>query len=230
MPLRGGATARLGRMLEQLDRGGLPIHVTPVAREMLTRMAGALPALRGIVVRQLLRPAIARAALPRMGDQARMTSAMLRNTVSPTIIETSKKFNVIPSEIEVTLDGRILPGFEPDDLVREVRALIGDDVEVEVQLYDPGPSEIDLGMFATLAGILEQADPGGVATPLLMPGVTDGRFFSRLGIQTYGFLPMRLAEDFNFWQTVHAADERIPVEAVSFGAEAIHTALKRFGE
>jgi acetylornithine deacetylase/succinyl-diaminopimelate desuccinylase-like protein len=230
MPLRGGATARLGRMLEQLDRGGLPIHVTPVAREMLTRMAGALPALQGIVVRQLLRPAIARAALPRMGDQARMTSAMLRNTVSPTIIETSKKFNVIPSEIEVTLDGRILPGFEPDDLVREVSALIGDDVELEVQLYDPGPSQIDLGMFDTLAGILEQADPGAVALPLLMPGVTDARFFTRLGIQTYGFTPMKVPPEFNFWEGVHGSDERAPVEGIAFGADAIHTALERFGD
>jgi acetylornithine deacetylase/succinyl-diaminopimelate desuccinylase-like protein len=230
MPLRGGATARLGEMLERLDRESLPIHVTPVAREMLTRMADALPRAQAIVLRQLLRPAIARAMLPRMGERARMTGAMLRNTASPTIIETSKKFNVIPSEIRVTLDGRLLPGFQPDDLIREVRALIGDDVELEVLLHDPGPPEPDLGMFATLAGVLERADPGAVAVPLLMPGVTDARFFALLGIQTYGFTPMKLPPDFNFWAGVHGSDERVPVDGIAFGADAIHTALERFGD
>src|SRR5207253_10473664 len=109
MPLRGAATARLGRMLHRLDRESMPVHVTPVARLMLTSMASHLPFFQALIVRGLQRPAVARAVLGRMGDRARMLSAVLRNTVSPTIIETSRKFNVIPSEIEVTLDGRILP-------------------------------------------------------------------------------------------------------------------------
>ena len=88
MPLRGGATARLGRMLERLDRDALPVHVTPVARDMLTAMARHLPRPQGLLLRQLLRPAFARAALPRMGDRVRMLGPVLRNTVSPTIIET----------------------------------------------------------------------------------------------------------------------------------------------
>jgi acetylornithine deacetylase/succinyl-diaminopimelate desuccinylase-like protein len=60
-----------------------------------------------------------------------------------------------------------------------------------------------------------------------MTGVTDARWFARLGIQTYGFLPMKLPEDFAFMQTVHAADERIPVEAVTFGTDCVFQALQR---
>jgi acetylornithine deacetylase/succinyl-diaminopimelate desuccinylase-like protein len=59
-------------------------------------------------------------------------------------------------------------------------------------------------------------------------GVTDARFFSRLGIQTYGFTPLRLPEDFNFIRTIHAADERVPVEAIDFGVRAISSALQKF--
>jgi acetylornithine deacetylase/succinyl-diaminopimelate desuccinylase-like protein len=228
MPLRGGATAKLARMLDRLDRRSLPIHVTPVAREMIRRMAGALPRAQGFLLARLARPALAGAVLARMGDRARMTGAMLRNTATPTIIETSKKFNVIPSEIRVTLDGRLLPGFQPDDLIREMRSVIGDDLDLEVELHDPGPAEPDLGMFETLGGILEEADPGAVALPLLMPGVTDARFFSLLGIQTYGFTPMKLPPGFNFWSGVHGSDERVPVDAVAFGADAIHAALERY--
>jgi acetylornithine deacetylase/succinyl-diaminopimelate desuccinylase-like protein len=54
-----------------------------------------------------------------------------------------------------------------------------------------------------------------------LSAVTDARFFSRLGIQTYGFLPMQLPQGFDFSRTIHAADERLPVDAVEFGASAI---------
>jgi acetylornithine deacetylase/succinyl-diaminopimelate desuccinylase-like protein len=62
-----------------------------------------------------------------------------------------------------------------------------------------------------------------------MSGISDARFFSRLGIQTYGFLPMRLPEGFDFVHTLHALDERIPIAAVEFGTNAIYQVLQRFG-
>jgi acetylornithine deacetylase/succinyl-diaminopimelate desuccinylase-like protein len=61
-----------------------------------------------------------------------------------------------------------------------------------------------------------------------MPGVTDGRFFAPLGIQTYGFLPLRLPADFRLFAMVHAADERVPADAVRFGAEAVGRAVERY--
>ncbi|MGH2435853.1 MAG: hypothetical protein ACRDFA_02540 [bacterium] len=51
---------------------------------------------------------------------------------------------------------------------------------------------------------------------------------ARLGIQTYGFLPMQLPEEMRFMQLVHAEDERIPVDAVEFGTSAIRRLLERF--
>ena len=62
-----------------------------------------------------------------------------------------------------------------------------------------------------------------------MAGVTDARIFARLGIQTYGFTPMSLPAGFNFWKTVHGADERVPASAIEFGAEAILRAVRRYG-
>jgi acetylornithine deacetylase/succinyl-diaminopimelate desuccinylase-like protein len=230
MPVRGAATARLAKLLRRLDRERLPVHVTPVVRDMAQAMASSLPLPQRPVLRALLRPRLADGLIALMGDRARLFDPILHNTVSPTILKTTEKFNVIPSEIAIVLDGRLLPGQSPEDLVRELRELVGEDVEIEVLRHDSGPAEPDLGMFDMLAGILVEADPGAVAMPLLMPGVTDGRFFARLGIQTYGFLPMKLPPDFDFWSTLHAADERIPAEAVEFGAQAIYRALERFRE
>ena len=100
--------------------------------------------------------------------------------------------------------------------------------EYEVLQHDPGAAQPDLGLFDELAATLKELDPDARVVPMVLPAVTDGRFFSELGIQTYGFLPMPLPADLPFMQLVHAEDERIPVDAVEFGAEAIARVLRRF--
>ena len=228
MPFRGGTMANLSHLLRRLDRKRLPVHVTPVVRQMLETISAASGFPANVTMRQVMRPPLTNRILDMIGEKARMVDALLHNTVSPTVLRTTKKFNVIPAQIDVILDGRMLPGFQPDDFVREVRTLVGDEVELEVVHHDPGPPEPDMALFGMLSEILEQADPAAKATPLLMPGVTDSRFMARLGIQTYGFLPMNLPPDFNFWQVIHAADERVPVEALRFGADAIFKVLQRY--
>ena len=226
LPMRGGAIAQLGSFLQQLDQHRLPVHITSVPRQMIETVATGLSTTVGPMLLQLLDPTQTDNVLDALGPQGQNFDPLLHNTVNVTIIHGGEKSNVIPSEIVITLDGRLLPGYEPDDLLAELRQLIGDDIELEVMNYDPGPSEPDMGLYDTLAGILRKADPGGTPIPMLMPAVTDGRFFSRLGIQTYGFLPMLLPEGFIFTQTIHAADERIPVAAMEFGTNAIYEVLR----
>jgi acetylornithine deacetylase/succinyl-diaminopimelate desuccinylase-like protein len=224
---RGGTMARLGRFLTDLDRGRLPVHVTPVARELVERIAAELPRPQRLVLEAVLKPRFTDGALRLMGPRSRTFEPMLRNTVSATIVRGGDKVNVVPGEIHLELDGRLLPGLAPDDLIGELRDVVGDDVAIELVRHDPGPSEPDLTLFEKLADVLREVDPGGIPVPLLQIGVTDGRFFSRLGIQTYGFLPMRLPGDFAFTDLIHAADERIPAEAVEFGTDAVYRVLQR---
>ena len=225
---RGGTMARLGRLLRDLDRKRLPVHVTPAARAMLEGMAVALPRPQADVMRAVLKPRLTERTLPLLGDQRSSIEPLLRNTVNATIVRAGNKINVVPAEIELELDGRALPGVTPEELIDEVRSAVGDDVEIELIRHDPGPPEPDLGLFDTLADVLRELDPEGIPIPLLQAGVTDARFFAPLGIQTYGFLPMRLPADFKFLRLVHAADERIPAAAVEFGADAVFRALGRF--
>jgi acetylornithine deacetylase/succinyl-diaminopimelate desuccinylase-like protein len=229
LPVRGGAMAKLSRFLQRLDKRRLPVHITPPARLMFSAMASALGGISGLMLGRLLNPGLTDRVLNLLGERGHLFDPLLHNTVSPTILHASNKINVIPSEVSVELDCRLLPGFQPDYLIREIRQIVDDPIEIDVIRYDPGPTEPDMGLFSTLSGILKAADPDGTPVPLLLSGVTDGRFFSRLGIQTYGYLPMPLPEGFNFTQTIHAADERIPINAVEFGTNAIYQALQRFG-
>jgi acetylornithine deacetylase/succinyl-diaminopimelate desuccinylase-like protein len=229
MPVRRGAMAKLAQLLQQLEQRPLPVHITPVARDMIDTMASVLPFPAGYVLRRLLNPRLTDSVLRLLGKRGKVLEPLLRNTVNATIVRGGEKVNVIPTEIVVEIDGRLLPGYSPEDMMTELQEVIGDEVELELVRYHPCPGELDMGLFDTLATILREADPSGVPLPILLPASTDGKFFSRLGIQTYGFIPMVLPEEFNFMQTIHAADERIPAEALDFGTEAIYKVLQRFG-
>jgi acetylornithine deacetylase/succinyl-diaminopimelate desuccinylase-like protein len=227
--VRGSAISKLGKIVQTLDKRGLPVHVTPVTRMWLEGMAEHLPRPQSLLLRSLLDPRLAEATL-RVArvEQLRIIERALRNTVSVTIVHAGSKINVIPAEVQLELDGRTLPGFGPDDLIREVHDLVGPDLELELVRHDATPAEPDMTWFDGLGAILRELDPDGIPVPMLQVGVTDGRFFSRLGIQTYGFLPLNLPADFEFVKLIHAADERVPADALRFGAEAVGRAIERY--
>ena len=228
-PMRGGAMARLARMLTQLDTHRLPVHITPAGRLMIEEIAVALQAPLNTMLPALLDPVYTDAVLDRMGPEALAFDPLLHNTVNATIVHGGTQSNVIPSKIVVEMDGRTLPGFSGTDLQAELVALLGDEVEIEVLAEPPAAATPDMGLFPTLSAILREADPEALPIPYLLPAVTDGRYFARLGIQTYGFLPMSLPEDFDFYSSIHAADERVPVAALDFGTDAVYKVLQRFG-
>jgi acetylornithine deacetylase/succinyl-diaminopimelate desuccinylase-like protein len=229
LPFHGGAMAKLGRLLHTLDTRRLPVHIVPVMEQMITGIASALPEPLRSLMLQLLDPAKTDGILDTLGNIGETLDALLHNTVNATMVQGGEQFNVIPSQVTLTLDGRLLPGFTPEQMLAELRSLVGEEPELKVTYFDQGSSQADMGLYETLAAILREDDPAGVPIPYVMPAVTDGRFFSRLDIQTYGFLPIRLPEDFVFMSTIHAANERIPVDAVNAGANAIYKVLQRFG-
>ena len=226
----GSAAVRLAGVLQRLEHRQLPLHITPVAEQMFRAISSSLPFPSNVLLRQLQNPVIAGSLLKAMGERGKLFGQMLRNTVNPTIIRGGDQINVMPSEISLGLDGRLLPGYGPQDLIDELHRIVGDDVDLEVVHHDPGPGKTDMGLFGTLAAVLRQADPKGHPVPMLLPAATDGRFLARLDIQSYGFLPMTLPVDFNFSQTIHSPNERIPVQALGFGSEAMYQLLLRFDQ
>jgi acetylornithine deacetylase/succinyl-diaminopimelate desuccinylase-like protein len=229
MPVRGGAMAGLARILDRLDRARMPVHVTPPVEKMLDGLAGGAPFPLRSVFWGLGRRILADCVLPLLGPARALFEPVLRNTVTPTMVRGGEVINVVPSEIRLELDGRLLPGLPPETLVREVRACVGPDPEIEVTEFIPGPAAADLTLFDDLAAVLTELDPAGVPVPFVGSGVSDARFFGRLGIQTYGFTPMLLPAGIDFAPLIHGADERIPVAALEFGTEAILRLLRRMG-
>lgn len=224
--VQGAAMGKMGDMLKRLDENLLPVHISPVVEKMFSAMAKKLGLASAAIMKQLLKPGRTDLVLKRlMGKKGEAFIPLFRNMVNATIVRAGKKINVIPSRVEVDMDVRILPGFSPQDVIEELRAVIGDEPELEIVSYDPGPSEPDMGMYKLLASLLEEADPMGTAVPLLISGNTDGRLFSRLGIQTYGFVPMQLPKNINFNQAIHAKNERVPANTIHYGRDLIYQVL-----
>jgi acetylornithine deacetylase/succinyl-diaminopimelate desuccinylase-like protein len=229
MPIFGGTMSKLRNLLNALDSRWLPVHLTPVALATLETLATHLPEPMAAQMRELSNPERTDEVLARMGDAARVFGPVLHNTVSVTGVRAGVKINVIPSEADVQLDGRLLPGYQAADLLDEIRAVVGPDVELHVDRTESGPATHDPAMLGLFEEVIGEEDPDAVLVPVMIAGFTDGCQFARLGIQNYGFLPARMPAGFEWEATIHGADERMPVEALEFGVRALHKLLTRFG-
>ena len=237
MPRPDGAMARLGRLLVALNSSRLPVHVTPAVQAMVESIAAAMPAEVAPRLRALLDPAQTDAILDELAAEgvsaARGLDALLHNTVNATVVYASDKTNVIPTQIRVELDGRLLPGYTAAQMLDEVRSLAQrelapGEVELELLRHDPVDVTPDLTLLPLLAELLREADPAATPIPSVVGGFTDGRMFARLGIQNYGFLPQNLPASYAGLNLVHGADERVPVATLEFGTDVLYRLLQRY--
>lgn len=159
--------------------------------------------------------------LAQIGPAVRMLGAGIRNSTNPTMLAAGYKHNVIPGEATAFVDGRYLPG-HGDRFMDEVQAIVGDRIEVAPHITDIAleyPFEGDLVDAMTVA--LRRRDPEAAVAPFVMSGGTDAKAWSRLGITSYGFAPLRLPADLDFTALFHGVDERVPVDALEFGARVL---------
>ena len=166
-------------------------------------------------------PAQAADLLKHIGGAARMMGATTQNTANPSILTAGYKANVIPGSASAVVDGRFLPGFE-GELEETMKQLVGEDAEIKVQVRDKA-LEVDFSgplVDAMSAAIISQ-DPEGIPVPYLMSGGTDNKALSDLGIVGYGFSPLRLPPDLDFFALFHGVDERVPVEGLKFGVRTL---------
>jgi len=226
--VRGTASAKLGRLLSRLASRRLPAHVTPVARSMVEAMADVLPLHERLALRALLVPALTGRVLDLFAQAGRPLEPLLHNTATPTVVRGGEATNVIPTELSVDLDGRVLPGISPSDLVAELEEFAPGLATFELVHEEPAaPAQPDLTLLPLLSEVLRERDPSCVPIPMLLPGYTDARYVSKLGIQTYGFLPMRLPPHLTT-ALIHAPDERVPAEAIEYGAGCLLEAIRRY--
>jgi len=143
---------------------------------------------------------------------------MLANTVTPTILHAGYKDNVIPGEAWVVLDGRTLPGEDPESFTAQLREIVGPEPKIELlKTAPPIETTSDTPLFKLICERVEAADAGARAIPWMMPGATDNKFYARLGAACYGFAPVKLDRHMPFGALYHGNDERLPIQGFFWG-------------
>ncbi|MEV6650934.1 M20/M25/M40 family metallo-hydrolase [Streptomyces sp. NPDC051219] len=214
---RANAVSRLAGAVARIGEHEWPVRLTPTVRAALA----ALAALHGIEDDAGAPDLDVDGLLAKLGPAAALVEPTVRNSANPTMLEAGYKINVIPGSATAYVDGRLLPGGE-EEFRTTLDRLAGPYVDWEflhreVALQAP----VDSPTFAKLRAAVERFDPEGHVVPYCMPGGTDAKQFSRLGITGYGFSPLKLPVGFDYAALFHGVDERVPVAALHFGVRVL---------
>lgn len=217
IPLPDNPIPAVAGLVTRLMRMRHPFMVTDTVRAMVTEIAAAQNPIVGRAVRQLLNPRLSEiliAAAIKDKAQAAGLKAMLRNTISPTVLRAGMKTNVIPSEAALHIDYRVLPGCDIEAMHASIERCIGPRFTVEVLDKKPGSeSMIDHALARSIRKAIRRYKPDDAVVPFLIPGVTDAVFLRPRGMVVYGFTPLLPQDDIAL---AHGHDERISLASLAF--------------
>ena len=164
--------------------------------------------------------------LRHLGDAVRMLGATISNTANPTMLEAGYKVNVIPQSASAMVDGRFLPGHE-NQLQETIKKLAGDEIEIEILTRDIA-LEVEFAgpLVKAMCDAISGEDSAGIPVPYLMSGGTDNKALHDLGIVGYGFSPLKLPKDLDFFALFHGVDERVPIDGLKFGVRVLYEFLE----
>jgi len=231
LPQRNNSILPLAKALVSLIETPLPIHVTKSARAHIEALAHGVDGahrqnLLGLLDESTHEQALA--ALPLPHSSKRRLSSSLRNTATPTILKAGTKINVIPAEAECQVDCRILPGTTLESLENELRAVVGDQVEIDFgPVYPALESDPDSPLFETIREVVTEIEPGSALIPGMITGGTDAKSVTKLGTKVLGFMPLRY-EGPGMTGLAHAHNERVSVANLEFGVRVLYEVVKRF--
>ena len=140
------------------------------------------------------------------------------------------KTNVIPGLAEFEIDGRTLPGQTDADFLRELGAVLGPDVELEIIKSAPPvvTEPVASPVYEIIKREVEAREPGATVVPYLIPGFTDAKYFTRMGARWYGFSPVKIEKSsgIRFADMFHGNDERVPVAGLAWGVEVLDAVVR----
>ena len=224
-PRPDAATHVLSRVLGRLAAHHFPIRVIPeVAAAFAARAANAPPPMREQLAN--LEASLKDEAFAKTFLANPRQAALVRNTLSITVLNAGAKENVLPASASAVLDLRLLPGEDAKAITEQVIQVMAEpSLKVETLLSWQGhASPRDTALFWAIEALARQRDPGAPVTANVIGGFTDCSAFRERAIVCYGFYPLRL--DFDTLGRLHGKDERISLEALSAAVIDLATLIR----
>jgi acetylornithine deacetylase/succinyl-diaminopimelate desuccinylase-like protein len=238
MPRDDNAAVMAARIVDRLAEPG-PIRMTPVMARFLEGAGDVLPEKTGGVLRAIASGSLDPSAADRAIDElcepmyARALRAVIRDTMSPNVVHSGVKYNVVPGDATIDVDCRILPGTTEEAARAEVERGIGPELLPACRLErlnwgEPVETPAEGPLWDILVATLRDHDPEAVPLPVMAPFATDAKASATVGTPTFGFSPFRLDPDERFLERLHGVDERISLEALGFGLPVLYDVVRRF--
>ena len=165
-------------------------------------------------------------SLSKLGPISGLIESAIRDTANATAIAGGGKINVIPAIAKAKIDGRFLPGRQ-QEFLSEIENLLGPDIEREWYVFNEAiETDPSASLFGDIETALRAEDPGAHAVPYLLSAGTDAKYFARLGMRCFGFCPLRLPADLDFWSMFHGVNERIPLDTLRFAVRVMTKLLE----
>jgi acetylornithine deacetylase/succinyl-diaminopimelate desuccinylase-like protein len=217
VPITDSAVNRLVRALNRLLDYKPPIQITPAVEQMFRAAAPSAPAAWREKFSDL-RAAVKDPNFISQIESDPRAVALLRNTISLTVLEGSGKINVIPPRAVAEIDTRVVPGEKIDRWVAEIRSVIADEtIKIEpILAFEANASPIENELVAALRTVVARRHPGATLTYPVLAGFTDSHYFRPLGINSYGLSPF-VAAPKDLGGGYHGNDERIGIKPFTQG-------------
>jgi acetylornithine deacetylase/succinyl-diaminopimelate desuccinylase-like protein len=225
MPHGDNANERLMGALRRILRPR-PMRVNRVTRALFEAIADSQRLPTSVLLRHLDKPLVLKLVGPRLTADKRL-NAMLRDTISLTMLEAGYKINVIPGRAEAGIDCRLLPDTDAAEFHRWLESTIADEKVTIEEVEASAPTATSPIRSPFLDAVQQAIDthvPNAVVFPLQVPGGTDSRYFRAHGVPAYGFSPIVLEP--GELDRVHGTDERISIENLELGVRIAYDVVR----
>jgi len=217
VPPVDAAVPRLIAALDKVQQIEMPIRVVPAVAEMFAAMAPLAPKKDRAGFANLAAHLEDDAAFRNQFLSNRHYAALVRNTLTTTVLSGSPRTNVVPHTASAQIDARLLPGDSCEVFADQIRSVIADPgIEIGILLSFPSLiSTTDTHLYEAITRVAHATDPKAVVVPRMIAGFTDAHWFRSLGIASYGFVPRRFGP--GEAAGVHGIDERISKKNLALG-------------
>ncbi|HET9065561.1 MAG TPA: M20/M25/M40 family metallo-hydrolase [Gemmatimonadales bacterium] len=227
-PRADNAIYQLADALKRLQAFRFPVETNAATRAYFMALAPITPGPVGRAMGRLARDPADSAAAEILWHEPEQVG-ITRTTCIATMLRAGHAENALPQSATATVNCRIFPGTEVAAVQGTLQRVVADTgvhiVVLDTPLSSPASPIRDDILGLVRAGV-ERIHPGTPVIPQMAPYATDGKFFRRAGIPTYGIVGLFNKDSDGM---AHGLNERTTVKAFFDALEFWDVVLRRVG-
>lgn len=212
MPNKKTAIGVVSNALQTLDKHPMPNRITAPLEGFISSIGPNLPFTQKMAFANtwIFKPLIFN-----VYEGSASGSALIHTTQVATIFQSGIKDNVIPNRAKATINYRLLPGDEPEEILQRARDLVGDNL-VKIKIFEnfsisASPvSDFKSDPFRDVAKSIKAVFPEAIVSPYLVIAATDSRHFYNISDHIFRFAPLVLTKE--DLPRLHGINERISIK------------------